>query len=292
MFGDIGSEGGTVASFRRQAWQEWTDPSIIEAWIKWKDKAALHQAELTRFLLDRTGLFVGANVLDLASGTGEPALTLAGKVGDLGRVTATEISDEFINCIQSQAIRRGHANLTVVKAEACNLPFPDESFDVVTSRLGAMYFVPVEQAMSEIRRVLKPGGRVSLLTWGMPEQSSYYKSCVFPFLMRTNVDPPARHEPTLLRFSPPGSLCSTLEAAGFGDVSEDRDILSLSWPGEPSEFWQHLYEVAASLRTIFDSLTGDCFTEAYDEAQTMLSQMFDGEATTMTAEVVVGSGTR
>jgi len=281
-----------MVSFRRQAWQEWTDPSIIEAWIKWKDKAALHQAELTRFLLDRTGLFVGASVLDLASGTGEPALTLAGKVGDSGRVTATEISDEFIGCIQRQALRNGNSNLTVVKAEACNLPFPDESFDIVTSRLGAMYFVPIEQAMSEIRRVLKPGGRVALLTWGMPEQSSYYKSCVFPFLMRTDVDPPLRDQPTLWRFSPPGSLYSALEAGGFDHVAEDRATLAMRWPGEPSEFWQHLYEVAASFRAIFDSLTGDSFAEAYDEAQAMLGEMYDGGATTMTAEVVVGSGTR
>jgi SAM-dependent methyltransferase len=281
---------GPGASYRRQAWSEWTDPAIIEAWIRWKDQAAIHHQHLTSKLLERSGIFMGARVLDLASGTGEPALTLSEIVSPSGSVVATEISPEFVSTIQSEAAMRGIGNLTVIQAEASSLPFPSESFDVAVSRLGAMYFVPLNESLAEVKRVLKPSGRASFLTWGMPEQGTYYASCVFPFLMRSRIVPPPPDAPTPLRFSPPGSLASELTAAGFVDVTEERHLVDLPWPGPPEELWEHLYQIASPLRYVFDSLSCDDFAEAYAEAIAALRMWWDGTHTTTTVEVVVGSG--
>ncbi|MBC8063701.1 MAG: class I SAM-dependent methyltransferase [Chlorobia bacterium] len=281
-------ETGTGDVFRRQAWMEWTDPAVVEASIRWKEKAAVHHAELTNKLVSKAGLFEGAKVLDLASGTGEPPLTIASIIGPSGKIVASEISEALVDQIRRRTTLAGIPNLEVIQAEASALPFPDDSFDVVTCRLGVMYFAPVQSALAEIRRVLKPGGRVALLAWGMPEQGSYYASCIFPFLMRSGISPPPADAPTPLRFSPPGSLTAELQKAGFEQVSETREVASLTWPGPPEELWRYLYETATPLRDVFDSLSTAEFKEAYAEAMALLGPLFDGKETVVTAEVVVG----
>jgi SAM-dependent methyltransferase len=284
------SEDGTGEDHRRQAWMEWTDPALISAWIRWKDKAAIHHAELTRFLLSRAGLFEGAQVLDLASGTGEATFSVASVIGPNGRLVATELSAPLILEIYRGAASRGIPNLEVVQADATKLPFPDSSFDIVLSKLSVMYFVPPEKALAEIRRVMKPGGRVALMAWGMPEQGTYYAACVFPFLMRSSIVPPPPDAPTPLRFSPPGSLSAEMSRAGFKDVVEERKLLELKWPGPPPELWRHLYEIASPLRIVFDSLSPTDFQDAYNEAMALLHKNFDGETTTLTIEVNLGIG--
>lgn len=284
------SESGEGGSFRRQAWAEWTDASIIAAWLKWGDKAAVHHRALTDLLIRSVSPLPGLRVLDVASGLGEPALTIAREVGSGGQVSAVEISAEFVQAIAASACQSGIANLAAIQAEACQLPFPNHSFDIATSRLGAMYFVPISQALSEIRRVLVPGGKVALLTWGMPEQGTFFASCVFPFLARSHIQPPPADAPTPFRFSPPGRLASELKAAGFREIQEERHLAAMTWPGPPEELWTYLYETAAAFRTVFDSLAPAEFEEAKSEALALLQKTYESGQTTTTAEVVVGTG--
>lgn len=284
------SEDGAGEEHRRLAWMEWTDPAVISAWIRWKEKAAVHHSELTRFLLSRAGLFEGADALDLASGTGETSFSIASIIGPVGRLVATELSDPLILEIRRGAVSRGIPNLEVVQADATELPFPEASFDIVLSKLSVMYFVPPEKAMREILRVLKPGGRAALMAWGMPEQGTYYAACVFPFLMRSAIVPPPPDAPTPLRFSPPGSLSAEMTRAGFKEAVEERKLLELRWPGPPPELWRHLYEIASPLRIVFDSLSPSDFQDAYNEAMALLDNNYDGENTTLTIEVNLGLG--
>lgn len=284
------ADNGEGETFRCQAWAEWTDASIIAAWLKWGNKAAIHHRSLTELLTQSLPPLSGLRVLDVASGLGEPALTFARLVADDGHITAVEISSEFVQAIAASARATGIDNLDAIQAEACELPFPDGSFDVVTSRLGAMYFVPISQAMAEIRRVLVPGGKVALLTWGMPEQGTFFASCVFPFLARSHIQPPPSDAPTPFRFSPPNRLTSELKAVGFQDVTEERCIVEMIWPGPPSELWDCLYETSAPLRAVFDSLSPELFAEAKSESLALLGRDATSSTTLTSAEVVIGTG--
>src|SRR5258708_1895026 len=82
----------------------------------------------------------GMSVLDLASGTGEPAISLASRVGVQGHVTALDLSAGLLEIAAQRAQARGLTNFTTQQADAHALPFPANTFALATSRFALMFF--------------------------------------------------------------------------------------------------------------------------------------------------------
>jgi len=152
-----------------------------------------------------------------------------------------------------------------------------------------MYFVDVQRALAEIKRVLVPEGIVALQVWGPPDESPYFMNAVGPFMQRLSPPSPPADAPTPLRFAPPGKLVQALTAAGFHDMREDRRSLVLPWPGSPRELWQHLYEIAVPLRPLFDGLSGDERSAAIDESIAGYAKYYDGKTVNVPASIVTVS---
>ncbi len=148
----------------------------------------------------------------------------------------------------------GLENVSFEIADAHALPFPDEHFDRVTSKLGVMYFVDCAQSLGEIRRVLKPDGKLALLAWGSPDISPYIQATLGPVFERAQLPPPSAEVPQPFRFAQPGTLSAELEHAGFREVEEQTHVVPLAWPGPPEEVWEHLYDIAAPFRPVIDGL--------------------------------------
>jgi SAM-dependent methyltransferase len=108
-------------------------------------------ARATESIVRAAQVTPGMEVLDIASGTGEPALTLAETAG---HVTATDLGPQMLVSAEENARARGVGNVTFTHADVHELPFGDASFDRVTCRFGIMYFADVDRALGEIRRVL------------------------------------------------------------------------------------------------------------------------------------------
>ena len=150
--------------FKEQVRQDWVEAA--EAWRKWNPKMVIQSFAATEAIVSLAQVKPGMSVLDLASGSGQPALTLARKVGPEGRVTATDLVPPMLAIAEENARKEGIGNMTFQQADAEELPFSDESFDVVTCRFGVMFFPSCRRALGEIKRVLKPGGRVAFGAWG------------------------------------------------------------------------------------------------------------------------------
>jgi ubiquinone/menaquinone biosynthesis C-methylase UbiE len=116
-------------------------------------------------------------VIDLASGTGEPAITLASRVGPQGHVTAIDLSADLLEIAEKRAHSRALTNFSTHKTDAHALPFANDSFDLGTSRFGVMFFRDPQKALGELRRVLRPGARACFLAWGSFDQP-YWSSTV------------------------------------------------------------------------------------------------------------------
>jgi len=141
---------------------DWGSSYKLNAAEKWKAKNAAMGRDVTIALVEYARPRAGMKVLDLASGTGEPSITLAERVGPDGSVTALDLSAELLEVAAKRAEIRGLKNFSVRQGDAHALPFPDQNFDLVTSRFGAMFFADPDTAFREVHRVLKPNARVCL----------------------------------------------------------------------------------------------------------------------------------
>jgi demethylmenaquinone methyltransferase/2-methoxy-6-polyprenyl-1,4-benzoquinol methylase len=104
----------------------------------------------------------GSKVLDIAGGTGDLALAFARKVGASGEVVHTDINEAMLRTGRDRLLDAGVALPTLV-CDAEKLPFPDNHFDVVTVAFGLRNMTHKDRALAEMRRALKPGGRLVVL---------------------------------------------------------------------------------------------------------------------------------
>ena len=275
--------------YRQMVRDEWTDEGTVAAWARWHTKITAQQANMREALLEHARLKPGMRVLELACGTGDPALEIARRVGPAGHVTATDLSAAMLDVCRRNASAAGLANMDFAVADAEELQFAPAAFDRVTSRLGVMYFVDVQRALAEIRRVLLPGGIVVLQVWGPPDESPYFANAVGPFMQRLAPPPPPADAPGPLRFAPPGKLADALAAARFSDMREERRSMVLPWPGSPAELWQHVYEIAIPLRPLFDGLPADERAAALAESVAGYAKYYDGNSVNVPASIVTVS---
>lgn len=276
--------------FKHLVEEEWTAIRTIEAWRKWHTKAVQYLAAFTEAIIEIANIQPGSHILDLASGAGDPALTLAQRVGTTGRVTASDFSAGMLEIAKQNAQTAGLHNITFQQADVHALPFAEQTFDVVTCRLGAMYFWDCQQAFQEIYRVLKPNGTVALVVWGPLEQSIFAQALLTPFLKRKALPVLPADAPEPFRFAKFGSLSSVLQKANFRDIQEETRLVPCLWQGLAEELWQHIYDQAVPFQPFFDSFEPDERKQAVNEVINGFQQYADGQKITLTAAIntVVG----
>jgi ubiquinone/menaquinone biosynthesis C-methylase UbiE len=279
-------------SFKHLVEEEWTATHTIEAWKKWHAKAVQYLVAFTETIVEIADIQPGLHILDLASGTGDPALTLARRVGDTGQVTATDFSKGMLEIAQQNAHAADLKNMIFHHADVHALPFADQTFDAVTCRLGAMYFWDCSQAFREIYRVLKPGGRAAFVVWGPPAHSVFIQALLGPFIKRKALPPLPEGAPEPFRFAEPGSLSKVLSAARFSDIQEEMRIVPCSWFGSPTELWQQVYDQAVPFQPFFDSFAPDERKQAVAEVLEGFQQHHDGQKIMLTASINAITGKR
>jgi ubiquinone/menaquinone biosynthesis C-methylase UbiE len=187
----------------------------------WQDQLApAHDA-----LLVRAALAPGERVLDVACGTGLVSLPAAAAVGAAGRVVGVDLSGQMVEAARDRAALAGIAHASFERMDAEHLEFPDASFDVVLCALGLMYAPEPERAMAEMRRVLRPGGRLVVAVWG--ERSRCGWSPVFSI-----VDDEVRSEvcPLFFRLGQPQALARLFAALGLEAIEQERLAVTLDYP--------------------------------------------------------------
>ena len=129
-------ETASIQSFKQQIRAEWANAANVAAWRKWHPKFVIASRDSTNAIVQAAHIAPGMRVLDLASGTGEPSLTLARAVGTDGLVTATDLGKDMLKVAEENIRQEGLTNVTFQEADAHKLPFPDQSFDRATCRFG------------------------------------------------------------------------------------------------------------------------------------------------------------
>src|SRR5215218_1660338 len=185
----------------REQEQTWT--GAIDWWRSYAEMEARLTAAVSERMLDLAGLAPGMRVLDIASGSGEPALAAARRLGLSGHVLATDLVPSVLKLAKERAAHAGVTNIEFRVADAETLEVPEASFDVATVRWGLMYIPDAAGALARIRRALRPGGALVVAAWAAPEQVSF--TLPRRILARHRELPPvAPDAPAVSRFGEPG----------------------------------------------------------------------------------------
>jgi len=272
---------------------------MLDAWREsakyWTQHSeTIHQmfVPLTRALIERAGIHQGQTVLDVAGGAGEPSLTIAETVGPEGSVTFTDGVAQMVETARARAQQRGVTNIQFHQSPAESLPFPDESFDVVVSRLGVMLFADPDMAIREMLRVLKPGGRLAFAVWG--------KSDINPFcylvtrVMDSHVKSPAADPdaPSAFRFAERGKLTSVMKQAGAIDVKEDMVTFDIEAPISPRQFWTMRSQTSDTLREKLKTLSADEQAQIAVEVEHAAQEFFPNNQMKFPAHFIIATGNK
>ncbi|HET6852738.1 MAG TPA: class I SAM-dependent methyltransferase [Pyrinomonadaceae bacterium] len=267
---------------------EWRETA--KYWTKYSATIRMMFAPLTEALIEQVGIHEGQSVLDVAGGAGEPSLTIAEVVGSTGSVTCTDAVADMVEAAQTEAERRGVNNIQFQVCSADSLPFPDNSFDTVVSRLGFMFFPDSLAAMRELLRVAKPGGSMAFAVW--------HKSDVNPFcylvsrIMDQHVEQPATDPdaPNAFRFAEPGKLANVMTRAGLVDVVERVIKFDIAAPLSPLEFWTMRSQTSDTLRHKLAKLPADEQAEVTREVEQAVSEFFPDNQMKFPAQMIIVSG--
>ncbi|WP_375466340.1 class I SAM-dependent methyltransferase [uncultured Methylobacterium sp.] len=177
-------------------------------------------APLTEALFSGAALPPGAAILDVGCGAGATALIAARAAGAGGRVLAADLSAPLLSVARGRPVRAGDAPVAWIEADAETHAFGADAFDHAISRFGVMFFSDSHAAFANIRRALKPGGRLTFLCWRAMADNPWVtvpRAAVLPLV--PDASPPDPDGPGPFRFADPEGLARLLEAAGFDAVA-------------------------------------------------------------------------
>ncbi len=212
-------------------------------WEKWNDFNMRFLQPMGNSIIRLLDIAETDRVLDVATGTGEPGLTIAG-ITTTGTVTGTDLSEEMLTIAARFAAERNLRNYTTNVADVCELPFPDDSFDKISCRMGFMFFPDMLMAAKEMYRVLKPGGKLATSVWGLPADNAWIAGIMTVVARNIVLPPPVPGAPGMFRCSDPGQMSGLLEQAGFSLVKSET-LAGYVDHGTPERFWIQMQEVAA-----------------------------------------------
>jgi len=261
-------------------------------WEKHREIIRQMFAPITHALVEDGQIGSQHAVLDIATGPGEPALSVAALVGPEGKIFGIDPIPEMVAAARRAADRLGLKNAQFDVAFADHLPFPADTFDAVVSRFGVMFFPSPIDAMREILRVLKPGRKLALAVWRFAERNPFH--CSLSRVIDRFVDspPPAPDALDAFRFATPGKLREILNEAGAIAPSERLLQFTIQAPISVEDFWALRLEMSDKLREKIATLSKEQMVEVQRQALESLREYSTDRGMSFPAEVLIVSGTK
>jgi ubiquinone/menaquinone biosynthesis C-methylase UbiE len=265
----------------------WSSSEVTERWQQDVQRRRQDFAEATQRMLEAAELKPGDHVLDIAAGTGDQSILAARIVGPGGSILATDISANMLGIAEQVVQQEGLTNITTRVMDAEQLDLQDNTFDAVICRLGLMLIPNLQPALREIRRVLKPGGKLAALVWSAPENNPLFS---LPLAILSKYAREASsHRPDPFALSDPTVFERELTEAGFDEV------ITHALP-----FQSHYASLDAFLQSTASRLTAGVMEQLrkpeqqqlLGEVKQALSQFEGSHGLVAPAEMLLGVGTR
>jgi len=234
---------------QRAYWNEQAGP----IWVRNQEKLDQQIRPLGELALRALALAPGESVLDLGCGCGDSALALAARVGAKGFVLGVDLSEPMLARGRERAAAAGLAQVEFAAADVQSARLDEARFDAAFSRFGVMFFAAPELAFANVRRALRPGGRLAFVCWRPARENAWVRvpmAAAAPHLTLPPAPPPDTPGPFSLADA--GRVRRILDEAGFDSVGvEAVDLPMTPAGGDPdgaAEMFLDVGPLGAALR--------------------------------------------
>lgn len=260
-------------------------------WARWEPTVVSWMRPATELMLDMAGVGPGARVIDVASGAGSQTLLAAERVGDEGRVLATDISQTMLRHVEDAVDAAGLSNVSTLAGAAEELALEPEGFDAAICRLGLMLFADPVQALRRLHRALRPGGRIAVVVFTTPSANPMMSRPMEILLRHAGKAPPAAGKPGIFALGSPGALETALAAGGFVGV-EQRTVEVPLRMGSAREALLLMQEAFGAYRAVVADQPEAVQARAWREVGELLETLATPDGFVAPSQVVVGCATR
>ncbi len=245
-----------------------------------------HLAPVGEALLATLRVNPGDKIIDLASGTGEPAITLA-KRNPHAQIIGTDAADGMVRAAQNKLKNARLNNIEFTTMSAEQLKFDDAHFDKAICRFGVMLFENPLQGAKEMFRVLKPGGQFALAVWSSPETMTTMHWAYQVFKDRLDEqDQPALAKVTSM--GEDGVFETLLQQAGFENFKIEAKQFSYQFQSF-AEYWD-LIEASDIMKQQFDALPQSERENVRDEVARFASEFQTSNGLVIPHEYLLATG--
>jgi SAM-dependent methyltransferase len=220
--------------------------TYANAWLKWFDIIEAGAIPLTERMMALSGVGGTDKVLDIGTGVGEPALSIAEKLDTAGHVLAVDIDPNMIALARDRARSRGALNVDFLIADIETLDLTPRSIDTAFARWSLMFVTDLAGVLSTLSEVLRPGGKLVAATWASPDlvpALSLAKSAVIDHF---NLPPTTFGHADAFALSDAEATKAALIKAGYRNVTVEQFTVVYEFDS-PTSYIQYRLDVDGPL---------------------------------------------
>ncbi len=265
----------------------WT--SAAEGWCRRDELLQKGAAPVTERMLELSGISSGSRLLDIASGTGEPAISAAKIVGESGKVIGTDLVDEMLAVAREKAAKADLGNIEFHCIDAETLDFTAGSFDAVTIRWGLMFMPEPQTCLAAAHKALKQNGRISLACWAAPEKNPFVGLLMKTLSKYMDIPVPPPGTPGIFAFADPERLQDILASAGFRNIVLEEIAIDVIEVDDGRAYWEAISDLAAPVMALVRQLEESARSDYIDEVIKAADALKQGETLRMRGTTWIAS---
>jgi SAM-dependent methyltransferase len=252
MHGTETTSQGDADEYRRRSDKNWQ--SAAAGWERERQAVQTALGPLTDWMIDRLAPSPGQTLVELGAGTAETGLIAADRVAPGGKVILSDRSTAMLDAAARRAAELGLENVELRTLDLEAIDLPDASVDGALCRLALMLVPDTVAAVSEIRRILRPGARLAAAVWDSVERNAWAPALWDVIERLTDLPTGRSGGPGMFSLGDAGRLRALLGAAGFGGIEVERIPVVWAYP-DFDAYWRTQSSMNGALSRLLPTMT-------------------------------------